>query len=124
MLETMADNQITITEEGAFIPRSLFGQEAEIVETLRKAAEQIAAADGTRPEQPERVEMPDFSREMRWIKEHKREYAGQWVALDGDRLLCHGMNPKEVFDAADQSGVEDPFFVHLEPADALPFGGW
>ena len=124
MLETMADNQITITESGAFIPRSLFGQEAEIVEMLRKASEQVAPAERSQPGQLKRVEMPDFSREMRWIKEHRREYAGQWVALDGDRLLCHGMNAKEVFDAADQSGVEDPFFSHLEPADALPFGGW
>lgn len=124
MLEPMTDNQITITEEGAFIPRSLFNHEAEIVETLRRAAEQVAAAERPRPGQSERVEMPDFSPEMRWIKEHKLEYAGQWVALDGDRLISHGMNAKEVFAAADQSGVEDPFFSHLEPADALPFGGW
>jgi hypothetical protein len=23
---------------------------------------------------------------LKWIKEHRKEYAGQWVALDGDRL--------------------------------------
>ncbi|MGH9802754.1 MAG: DUF5678 domain-containing protein [Blastocatellia bacterium] len=121
MSETIADNQITITETGAFIPRSLFSHETEIVETLRKAAEQ---SPPTERQQPLRVKMPDSSREMRWIKEHRKEYAGQWVALDGDRLLSHGMNAKEVFAAADQSGVTDPFFAHLEPADALPFGGW
>jgi hypothetical protein len=32
----MADNQITITEEGAFIPRSLFGHDVELTETLRQ----------------------------------------------------------------------------------------
>jgi hypothetical protein len=124
MLETMADNQITITESGAFIPRSLFSHETEIVATLRKAAEQAPTVERQQPKQPLRVEMPDSAREMQWIKEHRKEYAGQWVALDGDRLLSHGMNAKEVFAAADESGIEDPFFAHLEPADALPFGGW
>lgn len=125
MLETIADNQITITESGAFIPRSLFSHETEIVATLRKAAEQAPTDERQQPKRPLRVEMPDFSREMRWIKEHKKEYAGQWVALDGDRLLSHGMNAKEVFAAADQSGVEDPFFAHLDPADETAYmGGW
>lgn len=124
MSETIADNQITITEDGAFIPRSLFNHEAEIVETLRKAAEQVSPVEDQQAKQALRREMPDSSREMQWIKDHKQEYAGQWVALDGYRLLSHGMNAKEVFTAADESGVEDPFFAHLPPADVLPFGGW
>lgn len=125
MLETIADNQITITESGAFIPRSLFSQETEIVATLRKAAEQALPAKPQQPKHPLRVEMPDSTREMQWIKEHKKKYAGQWVALDGDRLLSHGMNAKKVFAAADESGVEDPFFAHLEPAGETAYmGGW
>lgn len=125
MPETMTDNQITITEDGAFIPRSLFGYEAEIVEALRKAVEQSPDVKQQQPKQPLLVEMPDFSREIRWIKEHRQEYAGQWVALDGDRLLSHGMNAKEVFAAARQTGFAEPFFAHLEPADEVAYmGGW
>jgi hypothetical protein len=65
-----------------------------------------------------------YKKEMRWLAEHRSEYAGQWVALDGDRLLSHGTNAREVFEAARQSGVVLPLFVHIEPADELPFGGW
>ena len=28
-------------------------------------------------------------REMRWLSQHRSEYDGQWVALEGDRLICH-----------------------------------
>src|SRR2546428_5386583 len=31
--------------------------------------------------------MPDSTREFKWLADHAREYAGQWVALDGDRLI-------------------------------------
>ncbi len=31
-------------------------------------------------------------KEWRWIREHREEYRGQWVALDGDKLV----NPKWV----------------------------
>ncbi len=35
----------------------------------------------------------DFSRERAWLAQHRVEYDGQWVALDGDKLvaaLAHG----------------------------------
>lgn len=71
-----------------------------------------------------RVPYIDRSREMRWIREHQAEYADQWVALDGDRVIAAGFDAKVVFEAADAAGVASPFFVHMEPKDALPFGGW
>ena len=39
-------------------------------------------------------------REMRWLAEHEAEYAGQWLALDGDRLLSQGTDPHQVRAAA------------------------
>jgi hypothetical protein len=61
---------------------------------------------------------------MRWLAEHRKEYAGQWVALKGSRLLSHGTNAREVFEAARKLGAVNPVFVHIESEDALPFGGW
>lgn len=66
----------------------------------------------------------DCAREMQWLAEHRSEYAGQWVALDGDRLLSHGTNAREVFETARKSGIKLPLFVHIESPDELPFGGW
>lgn len=63
-------------------------------------------------------------RERRWLDEHRADYAGQWVALDGDRLIAHGPDGREVYRQVDEAGVKYPFVVHLPPADAPPFGGW
>jgi len=63
--------------------------------------------------------------EMQWIQEHGHDYPGQWVAVDGDRLIAHGSDAKQVFAEVDRAGVADPLFAHLEPDDRFPeIGGW
>lgn len=61
---------------------------------------------------------------MSWLTEHRDKYAGQWVALDGDRLLGHGYNLKEVIDAAEKAGVKDALLIDVEPSNQLPYMGW
>ena len=74
----------------------------------------------------EMVEKPDTYciREMEWLSKHRHEYPGEYVALDGDRLVSHGADGREVYRQARAAGVKVPFMAHIEPADALPFGGW
>ena len=67
--------------------------------------------------------LKDRSREDEWVARHRDEYANQWVALDGDRLLSHGPDLKEVLEAARAAGVNDALLLHLEPSDAPPFAG-
>lgn len=62
----------------------------------------------------------DRSKENAWLAKHQDQYAGQWVALDGDRLVGHGWKLKEVAAAAKQAGVEDALFVRAEGRDTLP----
>jgi hypothetical protein len=64
------------------------------------------------------------SQYRKWLQEHGEEYAGQWVALDGDRLVSSGKNNREALAEARRQGVRIPFVVYVEPTDALPFGGW
>jgi len=66
----------------------------------------------------------DFTLEMQWLSQHRHEYAGQYVALDGDYLVSHGTDGRDVYRRAQAAGVKHPFMAHIEPADALPFGGW
>ena len=58
--------------------------------------------------------MRDCSREMQWIADHAREYARQWVALDGDRLTAASPNHNEVWTAADVDGATLPMITFLE----------
>jgi len=107
-------NRVIINEIGAIIPKSMFGREDLIVDELRQAGVFAPLSEEILEKASIRGEMPNRSRELKWIKEHRKEYAGQWVALDGDRLLSHGENSREVIAAARQSGVESPFIIHLE----------
>jgi len=121
--------QIESNAHGVFVPRSLFGDNAEI------AVDQTRAADGTirvtlyaRPgrsgDMDDAGPALDCSRELRWVAEHRDEFLGEWVALEGDRLLSHGRNAKEVYETARNSGVRAPVLVQVNPVDDLRFGGW
>ncbi|MDQ3753864.1 MAG: DUF5678 domain-containing protein [Acidobacteriota bacterium] len=62
--------------------------------------------------------------ERAWIAAHRDDYLGQWVALDGDRLLAHGTNAREVYLAARAAGVRAPFLEQVRPSLEPYMGGW
>lgn len=66
----------------------------------------------------------DRSREWAWLAKHSNEYAGQWVALAGERLVAYGSQFKEVLQTARQLGFPDALIVRAEASDALPFAGF
>jgi hypothetical protein len=55
----------------------------------------------------------DRSREWDWLARHSDEYAGQWVAIDGDRLVSHGLVFKEVRAAARAERRDAPPYVGI-----------
>lgn len=59
----------------------------------------------------------DRSKEKAWLERHRDEYTGQWVALDGDRLLGHGKRFKDMAKAADDAGVSDALIFIVEGDD-------
>ncbi|HXG66495.1 MAG TPA: DUF5678 domain-containing protein [Blastocatellia bacterium] len=123
-------NGIIVNQDGVFIPRSILGENTEIHYQVGRGAEggvlvTIASHPRDRQKKPRRVAEPlDCSRELRWLAKHRDEFIGQWVALDGDRLLSHGTDAREVYNQARALGVEAPVLVEVRPADELPFGGW
>ena len=65
-----------------------------------------------------------LSVQQQWVKCNGAQYKGEWVVLDGDRLVGHGPDPKEFYDLARAQGVKSPFVVHLPTGEELPWGGW
>ncbi len=61
---------------------------------------------------------------MEWLKAHREEYAGTYVALDGDQLVGFGATIREAHEQARQVGVEQAFLVHVSSVNDAPFGGW
>lgn len=64
------------------------------------------------------------TKEFNWLAQNKHKYLGQYVALNGDELLCYGVNGREVIKKARSLGVKNPSIVHVEEDEDLPFGGW
>lgn len=64
-----------------------------------------------------------FKRALQWIEEHKEEYDGKFVVLDGDKLVTCGTDSKTVYDKARAKGYKSPFLTRVKAKD-LPFGGW
>ena len=65
------------------------------------------------------------AKSLRWLDENRERYLGQWVALDGDRLIANGATAKEVYSKAKNEGVEIPFVELVAERDSGPFtGGW
>lgn len=65
----------------------------------------------------------DRSREHAWLAKNRDEFDGQYVALDGDRLLAHGLSLKEVAFKARELGVQDAYVVLVEGSRTLPHVG-
>ncbi len=125
MIEAMQENgnRVIINEDGAFIPRNLFGQSTRILSELQQAGV-LPPKDAEPKTQIKRVEPIDLSREIQWLKEHRHEYIGQWVAIDGNRLVSHGATAREVYTAAREAGVKSPLVEYISPMEDMPFGGW
>lgn len=95
--------------------------EKELERVLAKRAGDPSSGKGTGLRRTTPI---DRSGEQHWLADHRKEYAGHWVALDGYRLIASGVNAKEVFEEARRSGVARPLVQLIEAPGALPFGGW
>jgi uncharacterized protein DUF5678 len=99
---------------------------AERIRLDRLLARRQAESAEAKPPLDKRVPckpMKDRTREMKWIDEHKYEYAGQWVALDGDRLVAASPIQQEVWDAVKADGAQLPLVHRIPSPDDLPYIG-
>ncbi len=95
---------------------------AMLVDCGQAGAESLKNLD--EPSRPVKLLFPskDRTREYQWLKKHRREYIGQWIALEDDQLIAHSQDAKEMFAQADASGVERPLVLLVEDPD-VPFLG-
>jgi hypothetical protein len=62
--------------------------------------------------------------EIQWVSDHRAEYQGQWVVVEGNELIGSGDDAKVLYEQARARGIEVPFLVQVECENDLPFGGW
>jgi len=69
-----------------------------------------------------KAEQIKFQAAMSWIDENRQKYVGEWVCLDGDKLVAHGTDAVKLFREAKEKGIEIPFVEHLVEENK-PCGG-
>ncbi|MGH9427233.1 MAG: DUF5678 domain-containing protein [Terriglobia bacterium] len=98
----------------------------EALDSGGKAQRANQEPSSRRPQSPQVNNGDDEIRQrrMEWLKAHREEYAGQYVALAGDVLVGHGATIREAHEQAKQKGVENPFLVRLTSESEVLFAGW
>jgi uncharacterized protein DUF5678 len=91
------------------------------VEDQRRLAAALNGSDSNGDTQPA---YRTNEQERAWIDAHRDEYLGQWVALDGDRLIASGADARTVYEAARAQGVEIPYIDRVEKTVEAFMGGW
>ncbi|MGA3201682.1 MAG: hypothetical protein ABSF12_04205 [Bryobacteraceae bacterium] len=71
-----------------------------------------------------RPQVAKFLLEQQWVETHRDEFAGKWVALEGECLLASGDSAKIVYRLALDMGALRPLVLKVEPSNQPPFAGW
>lgn len=99
--------------------RVLPADEREKLERLLKGENANGTSAGARVYRNERWE-----KSQKWIHENKEKYDGEFVLLEGDELIGHGMDPKALYTLADERGIQRPFVKRVKAVEEPFFGGW
>jgi hypothetical protein len=92
-------------------------------EEVRQWLEDERTSDGTGKDR--RAKGARSEKSLRWLNENRQKYLGQWVALDGGRLIASAPTAQEVYAKAKAEGVKVPFVELITEEEPAPFsGGW
>jgi hypothetical protein len=63
---------------------------------------------------------PPWDQERAWLRQHAREYPGQWVAILGDQLIAADADLSTVLEAVKHTGRERDVSLHYQPDRPWP----
>lgn len=98
-------------------------ERARLTELIKEQETEPIKAKAPRDKRVPSQRMPDRTKEMDWVEQHKHEYHGQWVALDGDRLVAASPNRMEISAAIKADGANLPLILRIPSPDDLPYIG-
>lgn len=85
--------------------------------------QQIVRSEANEKNAEVEEEIRKYKAATKWIDEHRQEYLGQWVCLDGEVLISRGTDAVEVHKEAKAKGIEIPFVVQIVEEPEYYAGG-
>jgi hypothetical protein len=119
-----------IIEEARRLPVEELSRLRAALETLDSNGEVKPASQELSPQKPQTPHINNGDDEIRqlrmeWLKSHRAEQGGQYVALDGDQLLAVGSNYRIAREKALAAGKPNAFVTYLsKPDEVAEMGGW
>lgn len=69
----------------------------------------------------EKGELRTRETELLWLEENRRElverYSGEWIVLEGERVLSHGLDAASVLNDARLRGISLPLLIRIPSKD-------
>jgi len=84
------------------------------------AAESQAGLGGENSVREERLQTTYRGREQEWRRTHReilQTFAGEWVVLEGEKIVAHGGDPVQVVAQARARGIKIPYLFYVEAVD-------
>jgi hypothetical protein len=72
------------------------------------------------PADPKPVAPGHRSRELAWCRTHAevlRQFAGQWIVLEGEEIVARGDDPLQVVAEARAKRIQVPYVFYVEDTD-------
>ncbi len=64
-----------------------------------------------------------YKKARKWLDENSEKYMNQWVCLEGDKLIAHSADGRDIYQKAKEAGIEIPFIHHIVEEPKFFFGG-
>jgi hypothetical protein len=100
-------------------------EQLKLRQILDLELQQAKSHDRFPPTHAENGDDETRERRLEWLKSHRVEYGGQYVALDGDQLLAVGPNYRIAREKALAAGRPNALVTYLsKPDEIAEMGGW
>ena len=113
--EPVAEQVLRLPDRDAFVSSAV----VQALARQRALARTDARSDAAGNHGPQPPPLNDRRREDVWRRANReylqKQFAGQWVVLEGEEIVAHSSDPTEAVVEARTKGVAAPFVFHVEP---------
>lgn len=122
---TTIEAEIDVNGEITLLEPLKVSKKSRIIITLLNDEKKLKQKKAKVQHKSTEAEKELLKRQMQWLKFNQAEYGGQYVVLDGDKLLGTAATFREGNLIAKESNIPNAFVTYLSKPDESGYmGGW